>query len=263
MQSMWKSTAGSVLRSVASWFTPAKNEFADRYKHHMIYDVRQLGDIVPLTGDGICDALVMEWFRRIWAGRTTWRHKHGRVEGHKQVTIRKTVDWEKKRARLERLQQSNAAYGDDYRFGYTSLPLPDSAARQTRLMAISPYQTSGNYGDQIMAQLRQVRQTHSAAPHLFFALRLSLASYGHMIGLHLMRDGTEDNRSPDTKIDGHMLHLFDPNVGEFRASAGHCERILHDLLQMYGDRIQHFTLSHVHVWWGQNAGRPQENFELV
>jgi hypothetical protein len=116
-------------------FTPGKDRLVENYWAELLCDVRQIGDVVPLWDPGVCDAFVMEWFRRIAAGRPTWQHRRRVVNGNKVTELSPDpVDWKKKAPRLRELQKNAEAYGRDRRFGYTVLPAPEQPERQEFLL---------------------------------------------------------------------------------------------------------------------------------
>jgi hypothetical protein len=227
---------------------PAKNAFVDKYKDKMICDVRQIGDVVPLWDPGICDAFVLDWFRRISAGRPTWQH---RQQGTPKVTVFSTdkPNWNKKVERLKKLQASGKAYGEDSRFGYTDLPPPESTDRQTPLAQLENV-AKGNamqQGSDIWSALNAAWRT-SSDDHVFFALRLQFDGVGHMIGLHMRRDTGGSTITGD--VAPGALHVFDPNIGEFK-TADDRSIFLADLLKVYDGKLVRFSVFQVKPWWGR------------
>ena len=96
-----------------------KNAFIQAHRNSVIVEVRQIGQIASLFGNGICDALVNDWFRRIYAGKPTWRHHSRKEPTGDQKNIVYTADdvrWDKKYPRLQKLQDNNNAYKDDIYF---------------------------------------------------------------------------------------------------------------------------------------------------
>jgi len=227
---------------------PAKNGFVDKYKDKMICDVRQIGDVVPLWDPGVCDAFVMDWYRRIVAGRPTWQHRQ--VGSSKETVFSADKpNWNKKVERLKKLQASGNAYGQDSRFGYTNLPPPESTDRQTPLLENVAKGSAMVQGSDIWSKLDTAFK-RSSGQHVFFALRLSFDSVGHMIGIHMRRDTGGATLTGD--VAAGALHVFDPNIGEF-ATSDDRSIFLADLLKVYENKLVRFSLSEVKPWWGRGV----------
>jgi hypothetical protein len=272
---MWNAIWGAAETAIAEikrFVEMHKNEFVRRFNNQMICDVRQKGDILHVWEPGVCDALVMDWFRRINAGRPTWQHRQ-KVVGSGRQTIWSTdpVKWEKKVDRLRRLQSNGNNYAEDRRFGYSQLPPPEDPNRQEPLPGLEnikfPMDDGAGFqtADNIWNAVFTARQQNTTDEHLFFALRLSFGSFGHMIGIHLRRGGALA-QNIEHNVQPNALHLFDPNVGEFEVPAQAQPPIfLQALLRgVYGEKIKFFSVSHVKVWWKEPVPRsPSPDWEVV
>jgi hypothetical protein len=244
-------------QTLARLFAPRKNQLLKDYPPPcLICDVRQIGDVVSLWDPGVCDAFVMEWFRRIAAGRPTWQHRRRVVDGRKVTVLSPDpVNWNKKAPRLRQLQKSYEAFGRDRRFGYTVMPAIENPERQDQLYD-TPFKLADAHevATSIFSALAEARgRVNLGDEQLFFGLRLWLSSCTHMIGIHLRRN-VAGSPAIAGNIDPEMLHLFDPNVGEFQIKNDvGCISFLRDLLSVYGDNITRVNLSHVKVWWGRGT----------
>jgi hypothetical protein len=244
-------------RIFSSIFGGSKDAFLALYKGQVLVDVRQIGDVVSVVKPGVCDAFVMDWLRRITLGKLTWGYR-------KDGKLDTSPSWDKKRPRLEELQSQAARYGEDAKFGYTELPPQGHEAREVVLIDSKGFTSAATAASQIWTQVDSTRQQNDVDEHLFYSLRLTFeertiaspltpVTYGHMIGIHLRRQiGGKPlvNKYPQHSIEQGMLHLFDPNVGEYRCTGSQREIMIQRLLEVYGSRIKRYSLARTKVWWG-------------
>lgn len=190
----------------------------------------------------------MDWFRRIHAGRPTWKH---RQQGTPKVTVWSAAepDWTKKVGRLKRLQASSAAYGDDARFNYRNLPAQESSDRQEVLTGLDNVKKTNveQHGIAIWDGISVMRRSNISDEHMVFALRLQFAGVGHMIGLHIRRNVAETG-TIERNVKPQALHVFDPNIGEFEVET-RCSTFLGELLKVYDGKLQYFYVARVKPWW--------------
>jgi hypothetical protein len=253
-----------MLRIFSAVLPTRKDTFANSHRGHLLCDVRQIGDVVSIVNPGVCNAFVMDWFRRIQAGKYTWGYRKNGTLGN--------ADWAKKRPRLQELQDSAARYGRDAKFGFTVLPPQEHPEREVSLVEHNGPVASANVAAvAIWTAIEADRALNQVDEHCFYSLRLGFeersllspltaTAYGHMVGLHLRRSigGVAlSNPHPAHSIDEGMLHLFDPNVGELRCTVSQRQLMIQNLLTMYEGRIKRFSLARTKVWWGRgSAGAP-------
>src|SRR5262245_38648164 len=93
----------------------------EKYDYARIVACQQTGffGFLPWFHKGVCNPMVMDWFRRIEKGRLTWLATRNRQTD--ELMGRQKVNWEKKRDRWMHIQKTGD-YRGDRRFGYTSRP---------------------------------------------------------------------------------------------------------------------------------------------
>jgi hypothetical protein len=186
-----------------------------KYERHLIYAVRQR-NYLDVNQDDVCHAFVIDWGRRILAGKASYavRGNHTTFAGARSLSRAEHVRMQKmvnrvavlqgeERARLSRGERLRTSFPDDPKFGSVMIT-------GERLMEVGTFERTARGRTIFRAIVDAGRAFREVSGARVFLVRLDGApkAGSHMLGLHIYGDRLED------------LHVFDPNVGEFRFMRG-------------------------------------------
>ena len=193
----------------------------ERHRRNLVYAVRQRNYLDVGQAD-VCHSFVIDWGRRILASKLSYGQSKKSPGGYEpaaelsrseHVRLQKKVDrvvalQAEEQARLSRHESPRRAFPAGTKFGRVQI----SGADKMQAGDFLPTTTGRQVFDQI---LKKARLFAPSASKLVLMVRLDGASAGgsHMMGLHLSEGGLNN------------IHLFDPNVGEFRFMRGADEHL--------------------------------------
>jgi hypothetical protein len=187
------------------------------YQRHLVYAIRQRNYLDVNQGD-VCHAFVIDWGRRVLAGKASYAasRKHPTFAAATSLSRAEHVRMQKKVDRVavqQEVERARLAQGDDVRTSFPphekfgSVRLPGMGATEVRVGA---FERTAR-GQNVFRAILEAARAYSSSPgERVFLVRLDGPSAvgSHMLGLHLSGGGLAD------------VHLFDPNVGEFRFMPG-------------------------------------------
>jgi hypothetical protein len=205
----WITSAANPItgRHIIAMVETAKKEFAREYDDSRMRQI-SIGGMAGPFSKGVCKAATMEWFRRIDNGKPTWRHEDG------GQLDRKGIDWEAKRARLQKIQDDGQGQDPrglfDQRIYVTGQPF--------YLEQIEGGRVDLDKGNELAHSLfdsARQRFDDEDDPNQFWQLNVNLSGriggrVDHAIGIHVTRVPGQDT---GTERD-FVVHVFDSNRRE-------------------------------------------------
>jgi hypothetical protein len=210
----------------------------ERYREYLVYAIRQRNYLDVNQGD-VCHAFVIDWGRRILfgTGKASYadRQKYGTTfeaktslslaeHARMQRKVNRVADLqEEERRRLARKEGLRTSFEGVQKFSRVWMTGGDS-------FECGGIERTHIGQDVFRAILKAAREFGGSLGERVMLVRLDGASEGgsHMLGLHLYGDDLKN------------VHLFDPNVGEFRFLRGAEStfwRFCNDLMaNLYSDR---------------------------
>jgi len=226
---------------------------------------------LPLFHKGVCNTMVMDWFRRIHAGSRTWLHEGGEVQPKAPwvKSVKERLPFTAGNPSIERWMtlQATSKFEHD-KFFHTSRPFDVIGPANTKPenSVIGSHKTvnrtlNQNDGLIITESLRNFRPPVAAAAapamteqNAFFILSFFSAEQGgHSIGIHLSYNADDSVHGHKFKHGG--VQFFDPNVGEYYLPWGEFPMFLFELGQekVYKNNVDCFSVSRIPVWWGRGS----------
>jgi len=228
-------------RHIIAMVKTAQKELARKYDDSRMQQI-SIGGMAGPFSKGVCKAATMEWFRRIDNGQPTWRHEDG-VE-----LDRKGIDWEAKRARLQKIQDDGQSQDPlelfSQRIYVTGQPFYSEPIEGGRV----GFDKGNEVAQSLFDSARQRFDNNQDDPNQFWQLNINLTgrvlgTVDHAIGIHVMRvPGQNTGTGSDF-----VVHVFDSNRRESVAIPGEQFGLWlsSHMTESYGERVNLMMLTDV------------------